>query len=1020
MRIHSYSGLFSQKFRGLASGQFGLIVRVVRTLLIILVFAQAARAQSTLNFVHGFEDKSPIAIVNTTSNFADVQFTFYQPDGSMPGTTALLNPVSYRISPKGRLSMPAAEIFGGKLQTGWIQATSFVSGLAGQAADTFSEQVIPLLIQGTKIQITNPGEIPSDGFLTFYDIAGREIRVLSGNRFVMNAHEQIEMLSPLQATSVRVSSEFPVSAGSFLSIDGKPWYVQGQSTNNLSITRTVAISQSKGSRTLFLSNPATNPVTILVSLVGNSSALVAPKTFEIPGNGSIRIWLAPNTTGFIRVDSTVPVALSGVLELNTGSSISAVPLQAASMDQMVFSQTSTSARLSLLNPVAQVAKAEITLSNANGQTIRQKVQDVTGSQTISLRDLLASGENAEGNFITVRVDGGRLYASEALDNSGLSYRTPQSIPNAFVPNSAVNIPTWLEALRRSTPGDIHAGDQVEARVRNVGEDVAVFCLGRQIDTLEIRSDAPGTAVLRFVMPQIEPGFVNCRIRSGGVESQSARVRVMDAAGTLTATLPGEAFYQKPEVTDAGLELDRTTLRPIRNVRIEVLDTVSGKLLSVSESDDNGRFLVAVPPDATNLSIQAVSRLRSLDLKVEDNTNANQLYVISLAHVDMREATEPVSIVDRTRTSGAFNILEQIQRANEFVHQAVPQFAAFPFTIFWSEKNQKIAGNVKDGFVGTTAFSLASGTAYVLGDRNTDSDEFDDSVLLHEYGHMLAAKFSRDDSPGGIHHLGDKLDPRVAWSEGWANFFSGAVRNDSIYRDSQGPGGSTVLRFDLEENYPAGSSIGSGSETSVQALLWDFLDEKNEPGDYTQFDFSAIWRAFSELSVNRWVYLPYFLDHLEEDNPMAGDPIQRMAQAQGIEYQPDAIPSDANPFPSYIAIGSSQIGESEVDSLTTKRTNLARSSHFYAFTTSGGPVSIQLNVSPGSGNPNANDLDLYLFDSNGKLISKSYSGNSGQSESISGLQLPAGAYVIEVRSYFTNRGGVTVYNSGKYTLSLNRQ
>src|SRR6185436_2443747 len=144
----------------------------------------------------------------------------------------------------------------------------------------------------------------------------------------------------------------------------------------------------------------------------------------------------------------------------------------------------------------------------------------------------------------------------------------------------------------------------------------------------------------------------------------------------------------------------------------------------------------------------------------------------------------VLLADRTRRSGAFNILEQIQRANDFIHAADPQFQPFPFVMFWSERNQKsVVINMKEGLVGTTFFSLTSSTAYILGDRNTDSDEYDDSVLIHEYAHMLAAKVSRDDSIGGAHRLGDNLDPRVAWSEGWANFFSGAVRNDSVYRDS---------------------------------------------------------------------------------------------------------------------------------------------------------------------------------------------------------------------------------------------
>src|SRR5206468_12451246 len=134
--------------------------------------------------------------------------------------------------------------------------------------------------------------------------------------------------------------------------------------------------------------------------------------------------------------------------------------------------------------------------------------------------------------------------------------------------------------------------------------------------------------------------------------------------------------------------------------------------------------------------------------------------------------------------------------------ADPRFSALPFTIFWSEKNQnKIGGSRSDGFIGTTFFSLTSSTAYVLGDRNTDSDEFDDSVLLHEYAHMLAAKFSRDDSPGGVHSTGDVLDPRVAWSEGFANFFSSAARNNPVYRDSYGPNGINVLRYYLEDNAP---------------------------------------------------------------------------------------------------------------------------------------------------------------------------------------------------------------------------
>jgi hypothetical protein len=591
----------------------------------------------------------------------------------------------------------------------------------------------------------------------------------------------------------------------------------------------------------------------------------------------------------------------------------------------------------------------------------------------------------------------------------------QSTPGAVRPPS----PTWVGTPSRSTPGDIHPGDILVGRGRNLGSEPAVFCSGKPADILQIASEttANGAVTLTFSLPAVEPGFADCRLRNGTQESAPARLLVMDAAGTLTDTLSGSAMYQKLEVTDIGLDSERSSLRPIRNARIEVYE--AGRVISVSESDNNGDFTVAVPSDATSLIIRAVSRLRSADLKVADNTNGGRFYYISSGDVDMRERPWRVSLVDRTRSAGAFNILEQIQRANDFVHSADSQFQPFPFTIFWSERNQNKYGSIKDGFVGTTYFSLSTSTAFVLGDRNTDSDEYDDSVLIHEYAHMLAAKFSRDDSIGGAHRLGDNLDPRVAWSEGWANFFSAAVRNSSVYRDSSGPGGGNVLRFDLEENYPPGSWTGYGSETSVQVLLWDFFDDQLEVGDLVQFDFPQLWGVFTDLSTNRFVYLQNFLDRLVVRVPTASDSIQRMAQAQAIDFLPGEVPSVTNPFPSLIAMNSSRSGE--LDSYSTRRTNLAQSSHFFIFTTVGGPLGIQLQVRQGTtGSLTSNDLDLFLFDANGRQLIKSDSGRSGQGEWIPIMALAPGAYVIEIRSYFANSRGNTIFNSGGYTLRLSGQ
>jgi hypothetical protein len=454
----------------------------------------------------------------------------------------------------------------------------------------------------------------------------------------------------------------------------------------------------------------------------------------------------------------------------------------------------------------------------------------------------------------------------------------------------------------------------------------------------------------------------------------------------------------------------------------VYDPGSQKVVSASATDDHGRFTVAVP-NAPGLIVRVLSRIRSFNLQVADNTNLNTLYPIQ-ATVDGTVANSGLILSDNTRYSGAFNILEVVQRANDTVKSADPTLPPTPVTIFWSIKNTKNgSGNPAQGLIGTSEFNLANNTAYILGDRNTDSDEYDDAVIAHEYAHMLAAKYSRDDSPGGAHSMGDMLDPRLAWSEGWANFFSSVVRNDPIWRDSMGPNGTQVLRYDLTDSSPAGDlRPGYWSEASVDTLLWAL--EAGLDSDHVQYPFSSIWKAFTDLKSNSFVYLPYFLDHFianANSSSSVTNDIAGLAQARLVYYQPGATPSVQNPFPNPVSVGA-PIGPDWIDSYSPKRTDLVTSSHFYTFTTTGGATTIRMDIvglGPAN-NPNANDLDLFLYNGNGQFIAVSDSGGNGQPERIA-ARLPAGTYVVEVRSYYTNGDtGAVVYNSGNFTLSISVQ
>ncbi len=360
----------------------------------------------------------------------------------------------------------------------------------------------------------------------------------------------------------------------------------------------------------------------------------------------------------------------------------------------------------------------------------------------------------------------------------------------------------------------------------------------------------------------------------------------------------------------------------------------------------------------------LSRLRSSDLQVVDFPATRLLYSISIPF-DPRESSHPL-IVDRGRVSGAFNILELIQRSNDMIHLASPSSIPPAPTIFWSTSNTYST-------IGTTHFNLSNNTAVILVDRrlnsNADSDEFDDAVITHEYGHLDAARLSRDDSPGGPHGIGELLDPRLSWSEGWANFFSAAVRNDAIYRDSRGPNGSSVYRIDVKDSDPPNDQPGYMSEATVHSLLLDLFDDKPDAGGVNvQYPFSDIWNAFTDLKNDHWVYLPYFLDNFVARHEADADTIRLMATARSIDFQPNVQPSVTNPWPRPVTMADPVTGY--VDSLTTQREHLAASAHFFQFTLSSDQmVSVRLDVT-GLGpanNPNFNDLDLFLEDINGSVI-----------------------------------------------------
>lgn len=1043
--------------------KFNTLLRVVYTVAAYLMLSQAASAQTVLNFAKATLNErltASFAVTNPTSNYVDVQFTYYGLDGNPVGS-GLLNPVRHRLAPRGHISMRASDLFVGSRADGWVQVTSAASGLTGfymsgdfttslegsDSASPLANQIVPVIrddsANKTELVIVNPGLASSSVTVTLFNARGDQVgaiptQLLSGHAALRLASSSLN-ITGAGTLSARISASAPVSATAIIDRGDALLFVAGQALDQPALVRIAPHFVTAGGfdPVLVLTNPAASAITTTVTIVTDSANPIFPaaassRTFTIPANGSLSADIrtitgqpvASTVNGWLRVDSP-NVALAGTLILDQNHAVTSIPLLTAATDRMIFSQISETASLFtglvLVNPSNADAVVNVTSVGDDGKTISDDSTVVPANSKFLklIRDI--APEASQSNGYVVLRSSTPLYGVGllgAFNNAFIASMPSNPVPDGFAPAPFVVTPT----IARVEPGtDVQTGTTLRVSLLNDIVDPRFFIGGRALNARQL---GPIGLSYEMSIPTMEAGFANLTVRSGGIESTPVVLKVLSPDNASTQNISGHAFYQKIDVTNEGLDLSHPVMTPIRNARVEVFSRSSQAIVAVTETDARGRFSAPVPFDP-NLTVRVLSRLRGSDLRVADNTNQSQVYSIS-TDIDGRDTRADVVLADYSRVSGAFNILELIQRGNDTIKTADPSITPPAITIFWSTKNRKGGGtiNIGQGLVGTTYFSLVNNTAYVLGDRNdhgadSDSDEFDDAVIAHEYAHMLAAKFSRDDSPGGVHGLGDMLDPRVAWSEGWANFFSAAVRNDAIWRDSYGANGVNVLRYDLEENVPAGDKPGYWSEASVDTILWDLYDDRADAGDDVQYPFSQIWNAFTDLANDRFVYLPYFLEHFIARNPSSADALRTIVQSRSIDFQPNVRPSVSNPFPTPM---SGSVASGFVDSLTTKRSNLVGSSHFYSFTTAGGSASIRLDITglgPG-GNPNANDLDLFLMDANGRIINRSDSGLNGQSERIA-TTLDPGTYVLEIRSYYTKaETGGFVFNSGQYRLTVSVQ
>jgi hypothetical protein len=321
----------------------------------------------------------------------------------------------------------------------------------------------------------------------------------------------------------------------------------------------------------------------------------------------------------------------------------------------------------------------------------------------------------------------------------------------------------------------------------------------------------------------------CGGGGGGGTAATPAAAAADPASTVALT--GVATYDSVPSTAAGLAYSATVAKPIRGASVDIVNG-AGTVLASTQTDARGAYSALVPPNsAVSVRVKAQTPSSSgADVSVRDNTSGDGVYALQTPVFQVGTGAAVRNIAAPSgwtgtgygsdRAAAPFAILDTIYTTQAKLLSAAPSTTFPALRVFWSPNNRPTAGNPQVGDIGGTAFvATASGLAiYVVGRENVDTDEYDASVIAHEWGHYYQAAFSRDDSPGGSHSFGDRLDHRVAFSEGWGNAWSGIALERDDYIDTYGPQQGRAGRLALTGGDT--SNAGWYREDSIQSVLWN--------------------------------------------------------------------------------------------------------------------------------------------------------------------------------------------------------
>ena len=382
--------------------------------------------------------------------------------------------------------------------------------------------------------------------------------------------------------------------------------------------------------------------------------------------------------------------------------------------------------------------------------------------------------------------------------------------------------------------------------------------------------SPSSANTSFTAPDVPAGNgellqfqLTVTDPSGASSNDIVSVTVQEPAATVNISGVLQYEFVPARLSCQGLDFSAITLRPIRQAEVQLLDETGTTILDSDISDDLGRYDVTTTA-STNVMVRVRASSRrggspSWDFEVRNNVDTSgspppmedrPIYAMDSSVFDSGVTDQMLDLTATTgwggssytgpRVAAPFAVLDAIYTATLFIVATDSNVNLPALDAFWSPDNKTASPTDLDAGDLPTSFYGGNQRLYLLGNAGIDTEEFDDHIVIHEWGHYFEDVLSRSDSIGGTHFVtsgaADILDKRVAFGEGFASAIAGMALNDPIYCDTGGFNSGFGINLETRN---AGTD-GWFNEVSVIQLLYDLWDTNNDNADTGSIGFGPIY------------------------------------------------------------------------------------------------------------------------------------------------------------------------------------